>query len=216
MKKIFALMIAALMLCSFVFVMSSCTILGGDDTDGDNNQNNNSYDNDYHVHTMSQWTTVTVATCTTAGSATRSCIAENCTHTETRTIDALGHDLEHHEADAPECNADGHNAYDECTRCDYSTYTTISATGHSYAEMSNVCTTCGQSHICDDSNFTNWHVDEVADCTTAGKESCKCSVCNFVKEHTLPKTGHSYGEDGKCADCGAEETDVPELPDAEI
>ena len=213
MKKILVLMIAALMLCSFVFVMSSCTPEDNGDQDG---QNNNQYNNDVHVHTMSKWSTVTEATCLTAGSETRTCTASTCAHTETREVAALGHDIQKHVGEAAECTAPGHNAYETCTRCDYTTYSEIAALGHDYAANSNVCLTCGQSHICEESNFQNWHVEEVADCTTAGKETCKCSVCNFVKENTLPKTEHTYGDDGKCSECGAEETKVPELPDAEI
>lgn len=35
--------------------------------------------------------------------------------------DALGHDFVHHEAQAPTCTAVGWEAYDTCSRCDYST-----------------------------------------------------------------------------------------------
>ena len=215
-------MLATLMICSLVFAMTACKKdKGNDDDQNQNDQNNGQGDNGTtHVHSFTEWTTVTPATCTTAGSETRSCTASDCTHTETRTVSALGHNIKHHEAEAPECDAVGWNAYDTCTRCDYTTYSEISATGHNYTidatlnPNGNVCVTCGQTHVCVDDNFKNWTTVDVADCTVSGKEECKCSVCNYVKENTLPKTQHSYGEDGKCSSCGAEETDVPELPDA--
>ena len=224
MKKILVLMIAALMLCSFVFTMTSCD-KENDADQGQSNQNNNNQNNnddDVHTHSMSDWATVTNATCTTDGSEARSCTSSDCTYTESRTVAALGHDLKEHAADAPGCAEHGYNAYVECKRCDYTTYSEIAATGHNYtvnAELNpngNVCVNCGQSHICVDTNFTDWKVVEEADCTTAGKQECKCSVCNYVKEITVEKSEHAYGDDGKCLECGAEETDIPELPDAEL
>ena len=222
MKKILVLMIAALMLCSFVFTMTACK----NDKDDDSNQNQNTQNNNQgnnenvHTHTFGDWTTVTKATCTDAGSETRSCTASGCSHTESRTVAALGHNIKHQSAELPGCAEVGCNAYDTCSRCDYTTYVEIPANGHDYtinAELNphgNVCVTCGQSHVCADENFTNWTTEEVADCTVAGKETCKCSVCNYVNERTIEKSEHSYGEDGKCSNCGAEETDAPELPDA--
>ena len=54
--------------------------------------------------------------------------AATCTKDQTCTVcgavlqAALGHDLVHHEAKAPSYTEIGWNAYDTCTRCDYSTY----------------------------------------------------------------------------------------------
>ena len=222
MKKILALVIAALMLCSFAFVMTSCK--KDDENDQNQNQNQNDQNNNQnnsapHTHILSDWATATEATCTAKGTETRYCKVNDCSYSESREVAALGHNLKHHDAELPGCADAGCHAYDTCTRCDYTTYVEIPASGHDYtvnAELNpngNVCVTCGQTHICVDDNFKNWTTVEVADCTAAGKEVCKCSVCNYVKENTLEKTEHSYGEDGKCTSCGADETDVPELPD---
>lgn len=57
---------------------------------------------------------------------------------------ALGHDLKHYEAKAPDC-LPGWEAYDECQRkgCDYNTKVEIPANGkHSY--VCDVCTTCNE------------------------------------------------------------------------
>lgn len=46
------------------------------------------------------------------------------------TIDALGHDLVHHDAVAATCTTDGNKEYDTCTRCDYTTFEKTDALGH--------------------------------------------------------------------------------------
>ena len=43
---------------------------------------------------------------------------------------ALGHDIIHHDAQAPTCTEIGWDAYDTCSRCDYTTYVEIPALGH--------------------------------------------------------------------------------------
>ena len=40
------------------------------------------------------------------------------------------HDLTHHEAKAATCTDTGWNAYDTCTRCEYTTYVEIPTSGH--------------------------------------------------------------------------------------
>ena len=49
-------------------------------------------------------------------------------------IDPDNHDLMHHDGKAATCTQTGYNAYDTCTRCDYTTYTEIPALGHNYGE----------------------------------------------------------------------------------
>lgn len=46
--------------------------------------------------------------------------------------DALGHDLVHHEAQAPTCTAVGWEAYDTCSRCGYTTKVEKQKTPHTY------------------------------------------------------------------------------------
>ena len=50
------------------------------------------------------------------------------------TLPALGHDLIHHNGQSPTCTEPGYAAYDTCSRCDYSTFTQLSATGHTPGE----------------------------------------------------------------------------------
>ena len=66
--------------------------------------------------------TTTPASCETAGETvyTASALFEGHTymHSESVVIQALGHDLEHHEAKAATCTEIGWEAYDTCKRCD--------------------------------------------------------------------------------------------------
>ena len=84
-------------------------------------------------------------TCTVAGSYQNVVYCTVCgdeLSRETIIVDALGHDILNHEAQVPSCTDIGWNDYETCSRCDYSTYVEISATGHSYADK--ICVNCGE------------------------------------------------------------------------
>ena len=84
------------------------------------------------------------ATCTEAGSYDEVIYCSVChaeLSREAKTIEALGHDLVDHEAKAATCTEAGWAAYQTCTRCDYTTYKEIPATGHTFEN--GVCTVCG-------------------------------------------------------------------------
>lgn len=49
-------------------------------------------------------------------------------------IDPLGHDMYYYDAKAPNCTEVGWDDYEECHRCDYSTYAEIPAVGHVYED----------------------------------------------------------------------------------
>ena len=83
-------------------------------------------------HDWGDWSFDPAPTCTEPSVKTRSC--SRCGETETQTVDALGHDLIHHEAQAPTCTEIGWEAYDTCSRCDYSTYVELPALGHAWDE----------------------------------------------------------------------------------
>ena len=54
----------------------------------------------------------------------------------------LGHDLVDHEAKAPTCTEIGWDAYQTCSRCDYTTYKEKPALGHSGATGAGIAPTC--------------------------------------------------------------------------
>lgn len=78
-----------------------------------------------------EFTTDVEPTCTTAGSKSKHC--SRCeAKSEVTSIDALNHDIIPHEAKSATCTEIGWDAYDTCSRCDYTTYSEISALGHDF------------------------------------------------------------------------------------
>lgn len=53
---------------------------------------------------------------------------------EHHTIEALGHDIVHHDGKEASCTESGYEAYDTCKRCKYTTYKEISEAGHTWGE----------------------------------------------------------------------------------
>ncbi|MBQ7637463.1 MAG: hypothetical protein IJS90_01005, partial [Clostridia bacterium] len=116
--------------------------------------------------------------CTEAGSHDEVVYCSVCNAELSRdsvTDAALGHDLVHHEAQAATCTEAGWNAYDTCSRCDYTTYEAIPATGHS---------------------FTNYVSDNNATCLEDGTKTAKCDRCDATDTITDEgsATGHTPGE----------------------
>ena len=104
----------------------------GDNGNGDDNTNNNDNgngdhdDNNEHVHTYTQDTVI--PTCTVGGYTIYTCGCGN-TYTDNFT-EATGHDEKHFDAKYPDCTEGGWKEYVSCTRCDYTTYDELPATGH--------------------------------------------------------------------------------------
>ena len=97
----------------------------------------------------------------------RSCTAPGCEANDLRVDRAPGHDLEHHDAKAPSCTEAGWDAYDTCTRCDYTTKVEKPALGHVPGE---------------------WIVEKEATETEDGYRYKKCTVCEEkVAEEVIPR-----------------------------
>ena len=169
-------------------------------------------------HSFTSYISDNNATCTEDGTETAKC--DRCEVTDTRTDEgsALGHDLEHHEAKPATCTEIGWNAYDTCTRCDYTTYVEIEALGHNWAEE---WTTDGTAHWhecsrCDEINDKANHSGGEATCTNPAE----CEVCGVeygsalghteseaVRENEVPASctvAGSYDEVVYCSVCGEE------------
>lgn len=150
-----------------------------------------------HVETETADTNPTVTlvpTCTAKGKTTYTSAFENTAFVtqaiELEDIDALGHDPVHHDAKAATCTEIGWNAYDTCSRCDYSTYAEIAALGHTEAIDVAVAPTCTDTGL------------------TEGKH---CSVCNtmLLAQTVVPAKGHTEVVDAAvaptCTDTGLTE-----------
>ena len=153
---------------------------------------------------------VTEPTCITAGFTTFNC--NICNHTyKDNYVNALEHNLTSHNYKAPTCTEDGHEAYSECSRCDYSSYVKIPSTGHKeviYKPVEPTCTnsgltagkycsSCGEVLVPQQTIPASGHdYDEVVTtptCTTAGYTTYNCSVCGHTfKDNYVDVLGHSY------------------------
>ena len=83
-------------------------------------------------HEFGEWHVSIAATCTATGIQERVC---KCGERETEILPALGHDLVAHEGKTATCTEIGWDAYETCTRCDYTTYKEIPALGHFFEKI---------------------------------------------------------------------------------
>ena len=85
--------------------------------------------------------------------------------------DPDAHALESHDAQAPTCTAIGWDAYETCSRCDYTTYVEKSALDHDYVT----------------------HDAQAASCTEIGWDAYEtCSRCDYSTYAEKPALGHDY------------------------
>ena len=91
------------------------------------------------------------------------------------------HDKVQHEAKAPTCTTIGWDAYETCSRCDYSTYVEKSALGHDIVK----------------------HDAQAPTCTAIGWEAYDtCSHCDYTTYVELPALGHDpIHHEAKAATC---------------
>jgi len=148
----------------------------------------------------------TQPTCTAAGIKTYTCQRTDCGHTYTEAVDALGHDPVNHEAKTPTCTEIGWDAYQTCSRCDYTTYAEKAATGHSYeaAVTAPTCTeagyttytcACGDSYVGDTVAATGHSYNAVVTaptCTEAGYTTYTCACGDTYVADQVEANGHKY------------------------
>ena len=164
-------------------------------------------------HDWGEWTESTAPTCTEKGVETRSC--GRCALTQTREIETLGHDLIDHDAKAPTCTEIGWEAYQTCSRCDYTTYTELPATGHTPGDTvkeNEIAPTCTEKGIYDEVTYctvcgvelsretkevdalghdwSEWTVTTAPACTQKGVETRTCSRCNLTQTREIEALGH--------------------------
>ena len=135
------------------------------------NTNIYAYYEKLHVHTVVIDARVE-PTCTTTG-LTEGSHCETCGEVivKQEVVEALGHDKVSHEAQAPTCTEIGWDAYETCSRCDYTTYVEKAALGHdkvSHEAQAPTCTEIG------------WDAYET--CT-------RCDYTTYVEKAAL---GHSW------------------------
>ena len=121
-----------------------------------------------------------------------------------------GHDLVQHAAKAPTCTEKGWDAYETCSRCDYTTYAELPALNHAleqHAAKAPTCTELGWDayETCSRCDYTTrkelpalnhdleQHAAKAPTCTEIGWNAYKtCSRCDYTTYAELPILGHDY------------------------
>ena len=164
------------------------------------------------------WITDSVPTCEKAGSMHRDCIRHSaCGYTEKKTIPALGHSFDHHDASSPTCTLDGNFEYYDCSVC------------HKLFDSNKKETTKdkivdpAKGHVPGD-----WVCTVEPGCGKDGWEEQRCDVCNvLLDERAIPGWEHNYEitEDAEstciepgytiytCSLCGDEYSELKDLKD---
>ena len=156
----------------------------------------------------------TAPTCTEKGVKTFTC-QNDPNHRYTEEVSALGHSLTQHAAKAPTCTAIGWEAYETCSRCDYTTYVEIPAKGHDYKSVvtaptceaqgytTHTCRNCGDSYVDSYVNALGHTEGQIVvennvapTCTTAGSYDnvVYCTVCGEELSRqtvAVPALGHT-------------------------
>ena len=123
--------------------------------------------------------------------------------------DPNNHDLVHHDAKAPSCTEIGWNAYEACSRCNYTTtYQELPALNHDleqHAAKAPTCTEIGWDAYetcsrCDYTTYTELpalnhdlvqHEAQAPTCTEIGWDAYEtCSRCDYTTRKELPALNH--------------------------
>ena len=119
-----------------------------------------------HTHTWSDWAEVTAPTCTSFGSAERSCVS--CKETQTQSVNKLDHTLgEWIVTQTVTCESDGYK-YAVCTVCNTKKEEVTPATGH---------------------NIQGTTIEPT--CTIAGVKVGYCTNCQTTTTEEIPALGHT-------------------------
>ena len=170
--------------------------------------------------TRSNCDAVDTASCT-GGTATCSAKAVCVTcGAEYGEKDSNNHALEQHAAKAPTCTEIGWDAYDTCSRCDYTTYAELPALKHAleqYAAQVPTCTEIGWDayEACSRCDYTTrkelpalnhaleQHEAQAPTCTEIGWDAYEaCSRCDYTTRKELPALNHDLvRHDAKAPTC---------------
>ena len=147
--------------------------------------------------------------------------------------DSNNHALEQHAAKAPTCTEIGWDAYDTCSRCDYTTYAELPALNHDLKQHAAKAATCTEKgwdayEACSRCNYTTYaeqpalnhdleqHAAKAPTCTEKGWNAYEtCKNCDYTTYAELPALKHYLvyykAKDPTCTEpgCDAYETYSP-------
>ena len=123
--------------------------------------------------------------------------------------DSNNHALEQHAAKAPTCTEIGWDAYDTCSRCDYTTYAELPALNHDLKQHAAKAATCTEKgwdayEACSRCNYTTYaeqpalnhdleqHAAKAPTCTEIGWNAYEtCKNCDYTTYAELPALNHA-------------------------
>ena len=127
-------------------------------------------------HEFKNFTSNGDATCVADGTETAKCERCDVTYSRTDVDSKLGHDVIPYDAKPATCIEEGWDAYEACSRCNYSTQSKYFATHTDNDDNKGVCDVCGDE-ICDHNNTVKTGAVE-ATCANAGNSAYwYCSDC---------------------------------------
>ena len=138
-------------------------------------------------HDMGNWYTTKEVTCTSDGAQRRDC--SRCDHYETQVIASNGHSYSQ-KVTAPTCTEQGYTTY-TCHCGDNYTGDYVGSLGH---------------------DMDKWYTTKEATCTSDGEQRRDCSRCDHYETQVITSSGHQYGDDTVCDNCGFDST-APEYPE---
>ena len=165
--------------------------------------------------------TAVAPTCTETGlTEGRHCSGCDKVYAVQQVIDALGHDIVQYEAKTAACTVVGWDAYEACTRCEYTTYVEQPALGHDIVQHEAKAATCTEIgwdayETCTRCDYTTYvekpalghdikqHEAKAATCTTIGWDAYEtCSRCDYTTYVEKPALGHDIKQhEAKAATC---------------
>lgn len=149
--------------------------------------------------------TSTTATCYDGGVETYTC--EVCNETDTRTVEAYGHDYVLASRTEPTCKTNGEEVK-KCSRCGFESKQTLLVVDHDYQVKSttpSTCTTHGsqllECSMCHETKTESLELKDhtfelvntnLSTCITHGSNQYKCKDCTATKSEELPLAQHNY------------------------
>ena len=156
------------------FVDSKCTVCGVSACD---------------EHFYDEWVIEREPTCVEVGLKYKECMV--CLERETEEIPIVDHKIVTHDAKAPTCVTPGHEAYENCETCTYTTYVEIPANGiHKEVTHDAKAPTC---------------------CEVGNNAYVTCENCDYTTYEEIPKVAHKY-ENKVCIWCGKKDYTLPVQP----
>jgi hypothetical protein len=138
---------------------------------------------------------VTEPTCIADGYTTHTCNLCGNVINDSYTAANGSHDIEYHEAQPVTCIDDGWDAYETCSRCDYTTYSVIKASGEHTEVNGGTKAAHKKCSVCNDvlstaHSYTS-AITTTAKCNQDGIRTYSCG-CGYSYTESIGRADHSW------------------------